>query len=83
MTRVLPLIVLLRPAQALADRDVGNGKVLYKEHRSSCHGSWLEGQANWRQPGEHGIWDVVAYIRSTWPERIRKIQAARNPEHGQ
>lgn len=28
------------------------------------------------------IWDVLAYIRSTWPERIREIQAARNPEHG-
>ncbi|MCY4560562.1 MAG: cytochrome c, partial [Chloroflexi bacterium] len=29
------------------------------------------------------IWDVLAYIRSTWPERIRNIQATRNPEHGQ
>ena len=28
------------------------------------------------------IWDVLAYIRSTWPDRIRNIQAARNPEHG-
>ena len=28
------------------------------------------------------IWDALAYIRSTWPERIRKIQATRNPEHG-
>ena len=28
------------------------------------------------------IWDVLAYIRSTWPERTRSIQAARNPEHG-
>ena len=31
---------------------------------------------------DDGIWDVLAYIRSTWPERIRTIQAARNPEHG-
>ena len=29
------------------------------------------------------IWDVLAYIRSSWPDRIRKIQATRNPEHGQ
>ena len=27
------------------------------------------------------IWDVLAYIRSTWPARIRKIQATRNPPH--
>ena len=30
-----------------------------------------------------GIWDVLAYIRSTWPDRIRKIQADRNPPHEQ
>ena len=29
------------------------------------------------------IWDVLAYIRSTWSDRIRKIQAKRNPAHGQ
>ena len=28
------------------------------------------------------IWDVLAYIRSTWPDRIREIQAGRNPSHG-
>jgi mono/diheme cytochrome c family protein len=27
------------------------------------------------------IWDVLAYIRSTWPERVRAIQASRNPPH--
>ena len=144
MTRALPLIVLLWPALAhgdheLDDRDIGKGQVLYEEHCASCHGARLEGQANWRQPGEDGIlpapphdasghtwhhdnrllfdytklggegfmeargiagfksgmpgladamsddeiWEVLAYIRSTWPERIRNIQAARNPEHGQ
>ena len=31
---------------------------------------------------EDEIRDVLAYIRSTWPERIRDIQAGRNPEHG-
>lgn len=27
------------------------------------------------------IWDILAYIRSTWPERVQDIQAARNPPH--
>ena len=27
------------------------------------------------------IWNILAYIRSTWPERIREIQAVRNPPH--
>ena len=27
------------------------------------------------------IWDILAYIRSTWPERVQEIQAGRNPPH--
>ncbi|WVX49940.1 hypothetical protein ROLI_030350 [Roseobacter fucihabitans] len=27
------------------------------------------------------IWNVLAYIRSTWPEREQQIQASRNPAH--
>ncbi|MEX0276724.1 MAG: cytochrome c [Ruegeria sp.] len=27
------------------------------------------------------IWDILAYIRSTWPERVQDIQAGRNPPH--
>ena len=27
------------------------------------------------------IWDILAYIRSTWPERVQEIQAGRNPLH--
>lgn len=27
------------------------------------------------------ICDVLAYIRSTWPERVQEIQAVRNPPH--
>lgn len=27
------------------------------------------------------IWDILAYIRSTWPEQIQEIQASRNPQH--
>ena len=27
------------------------------------------------------IWDILAYIRSTWPERVKEIQDGRNPPH--
>ena len=27
------------------------------------------------------IWDILAYIQSTWPDRVREIQAGRNPPH--
>lgn len=27
------------------------------------------------------IWDILAYIRSTWPEHVQDVQAARNPPH--
>ncbi len=27
------------------------------------------------------IWDILAYIRSTWPDRIQAAQASRNPPH--
>ncbi|MCG7628601.1 cytochrome c [Epibacterium sp. MM17-32] len=27
------------------------------------------------------IWDILAFIRSTWPERVQEIQACRNPPH--
>ncbi len=27
------------------------------------------------------IWNVLAYIRSTWPQRIKDLQEARNPPH--
>lgn len=27
------------------------------------------------------IWDVLAYIRSTWPNEIQEIQSAKNPLH--
>lgn len=30
---------------------------------------------------DDGIWDILAYIRSTWPERIRRVQATTNPRH--
>jgi mono/diheme cytochrome c family protein len=27
------------------------------------------------------IWDILAYIRSTWPKRVQDIHADRNPRH--
>ncbi len=30
---------------------------------------------------DNEIWDILAYIRSTWPERVQEIQAGRNPPH--
>lgn len=27
------------------------------------------------------IWDILAYIRSAWPDRVQQIQAGRNPPH--
>lgn len=27
------------------------------------------------------IWDILAYIRSTWPERVQEIHASRNAKH--
>ena len=29
------------------------------------------------------IWDILAFIRSTWPSRVQQIQAGRNPPHGE
>ncbi|KAJ56796.1 cytochrome C [Actibacterium mucosum KCTC 23349] len=30
---------------------------------------------------DYDIWDILAYIRSTWPERVQEMQAGRNPPH--
>lgn len=30
---------------------------------------------------DNEIWDVLAYIRSTWPGRVQEIQNGRNPPH--
>ena len=30
---------------------------------------------------DDGIWDILAYIRSTWPDRVQEVQQARNPPH--
>ena len=114
------------------DLDLASGETLYVENCSDCHGANLEGQENWRSPGEDGrlpapphdetghtwhhgdqllfdytklggrealavqgmdfdsgmpgcgdqlsdqeIWNILGYIKSTWPERIREMQSAR------
>ena len=121
------------PATARSEVDIIAGKQIYVEYCAACHGANLEGQEDWRSPGEDGrlpapphdetghtwhhpdsllfdytklggaallaqqgvqfdsgmpgfaeqltdaeIHDVLAYIKSTWPERIKKIQAERS-----
>ncbi len=112
--------------------DLVAGKALYAETCAACHGANLEGQENWRSPGEDGrlpapphdetghtwhhgdqvlfdytklggreimaargmdfdsgmpgfgaqlsdqeIWNILGYIKSTWPKKIQNMQAAR------
>lgn len=114
------------------DVDIVAGKALYAETCAACHGVVLEGEENWRVPGEDGllpapphdasghtwhhgdkllfdytklggsavlaaqnvefnsgmpgfgdqltdqeIWNILAYIKSTWPEEIQEMQAMR------
>ena len=120
--------VPLQPASA----DIAAGETLYETSCASCHGANLEGQADWRSPGDDGklhapphdkdghtwhhgdallfnytklggkaalaeqgmdfdsgmpgfsdsltdveIWNILGYIKSTWPERMREMQASR------
>ena len=113
--------------------DVVQGQTLYATSCAACHGTNLEGQADWRSPGPDGrlpapphdenghtwhhgdqllfdytklggkaemakrgvefdsgmpafgdqltdtkINNVLAYIKSTWPERIQTMQAERS-----
>ena len=112
--------------------DLAEGMSIYGEYCAACHGANLEGQENWRTPGEDGIlpapphdatghtwhhddvvlfnytklggqgimaargieiesgmpafgeqlsdqqiWDVLEYIKSTWPEDIQEVQKQR------
>ncbi|MCO4847786.1 MAG: cytochrome c [Yoonia sp.] len=119
------------PLQPVAS-DIVAGEMLYATSCASCHGANLEGQADWRSPGDDGklpapphdkdghtwhhgdallfnytklggkaalaeqgmdfnsgmpgfsdsltdaeIWNILGYIKSTWPERMRETQASR------
>ena len=119
--------------ETLPSFDLAEGEQLYLSHCASCHGPNLEGQPNWRSPGQDGvlpapphdksghtwhhtdtalfaytklggttalarmgvefpsgmpefgsqlsdtqIWDILAYIKSTWPTKQSKIQATRS-----
>ncbi|RYH08394.1 cytochrome c [Tropicimonas sp. IMCC6043] len=120
------------PLRQPEDVDIAAGAALYQEHCADCHGTRLEGQADWQSGGSDGpapapphdhtghtwhhgdgllftytrlggaetlaqqgiefesgmpgfgdslsdaeIWDIIAFIKSTWPDRIREIQATR------
>ena len=30
---------------------------------------------------DQAIWQILAYIKSTWPEQVQKVQVNRNPSH--
>ena len=55
------------------------GKALMEARGIAGFKSGMEGFAD--VLADDGIWDILAYIRSTWPERIKRIQAVRNPPH--
>lgn len=114
------------------DVDLAAGEALYAENCAACHGADLEGQDDWRSPGEDGrlpapphdetghtwhhgdqvlfeytklggralmaaqgmefdsgmpgfgdqlsdqeIWNILGYIKSTWPERVQEMQEVR------
>ena len=52
----------------LAGRDQENGQRLYATHCASCHGTTLEGQADWQNPDETGVLPAPPHDESghTW-----------------
>lgn len=55
------------------------GKVALSERGVTNFKSGMPGFAGVVSDDE--IWDILAYIRSTWPKRVQEIQARRNPPH--
>ena len=55
------------------------GKALMEARGISEFESGMAGLGNIL--ADDSIWDILAYIRSTWPERIRIFQAGVNPLH--
>jgi len=52
----------------LDNRDIAAGRVLYAENCAVCHGAKLEGQPDWRTPGEDGLLPAPPHDASghTW-----------------
>ncbi len=65
--------------QLLFDYSKLGGEALMRERGITGFGSGMPGFADVLDDGE--IWDILAWIRSTWPDDIRKIQSGRNPVH--
>lgn len=142
MIRLFVALALVAGSPAWADhelegRDLTKGEAGYADNCAACHGEQLEGQPNWRTPGEDGIlpapphdasghtwhhnnqllfnytklggqkllelngivdfksgmpgfgeqlsdeeiWDILAYIQSTWPAQVQKANGELNPKH--
>jgi mono/diheme cytochrome c family protein len=66
-------------AQASADADdprlVADGRAIYAEHCASCHGSNLEGQANWQERLPNGRLPAPPHDASghTWHHPDRQL----------
>ena len=65
--------------QLLFDYTKLGGKLALSERGISDFTSGMPGFSELLSDDE--IWTVLAYIRSTWPERVQEIQAGRNRPH--
>ena len=65
---LLALIGTATYTLAQGDDVVARGRVLYDENCASCHGANLEGQPDWRSPGEDGRYPAPPHDASghTW-----------------
>ena len=65
--------------QYLFDYTKLGGKALFEARGLPETESGMPGSAE--DLTDDAIWDILAYIRSTWSDRIRRIQATTNPRH--
>ena len=92
MKKILVLILLFFASVAsahheLQNRNLTNGYNNYQEYCASCHGVNLEGQPNYKSgmPAyedlltDEEIWEILSFIRSTWPKHIQEAHATRHP----
>ena len=49
-------------------REIAQGSVHYSENCAACHGSNLEGEPNWRDPNENGVYPAPPHNNNghTW-----------------